>query len=94
MDGVFWQGKDPITTSQFPLQELKKMNKNIYFLTNNGTLPREQFHERLTKYNIPAEVDKIYTSGLLLSWYIKEKNPNYRKAYVIGSEGLVKVLRD
>jgi len=85
LEGILFPETSPL------LKTLKKENKNFIFLTNNNTHSRKKLLERFqvdkTLEPIVNE-DIIYSSGYILSLYLKNYCQNVKKSFVIGTNEL------
>lgn len=91
MDGVIYIGGKLLPGVKETLVQLRKLNKRIYFLTNDPIPTRQQFVERLQSLGLEAHLDEVISSG-----WTTAKNlslMNIRSVYVLGSEGLKTEIR-
>jgi ribonucleotide monophosphatase NagD (HAD superfamily) len=42
------------------LNNLKKHNKNIYFFTNNSSVSRKSYVEKLTNFGFAPDIDHVF----------------------------------
>ena len=47
-DGVLWQADDQIGTAFETIEELERLGKNVYFVTNNATKLQADCGEKMT----------------------------------------------
>lgn len=92
LDGVVYAGKTILPGALEVLDKLEKAGKIIYALTNNSTLTKEMYKEKLDKIGINIPLDKIMTSGNSTARYIAENKGKGKTAFVIGEIGLFKEL--
>jgi 4-nitrophenyl phosphatase len=92
LDGVVYEGKTILPGSLEVLDKLEKNGKTIYALTNNSTLTKEMYKEKLDKIGINIPLDKIMTSGNSTAQYIAEHNGKNKTVFVVGEIGLFKEL--
>ncbi len=90
LDGVVYRGTKLVQNADKRIEDLRKKGK-VLFLTNNSTLTRAGYAEKLNGFGIPAEEEEIITSGYAVALYIKE-NYEKPKVFVIGEEGLKREL--
>jgi 4-nitrophenyl phosphatase len=91
LDGVVYRGRELIPGADERIAKLRKRGK-VIFLTNNSTLSREDYVDKLRGFGIAAKEEEIITSGYAAAIHIKKKYPGAR-AFVIGEEGLRNELR-
>lgn len=53
--GVLWLGNNIIPGSPDVMNTLKKMGKNIFYITNNSTKTREEFVDKFQQLGFNAE---------------------------------------
>lgn len=92
LDGVVYRGNEIIEGVDKRIRELKKSAK-VFFLTNNSTLSRAGYREKLCALGIACEKEDIITSGYASGIYIKQKYKD-PKVFVIGEMGLMEELKD
>ncbi len=89
LDGVFYKGKE----SRLKLggtkvvEELRKLQKKMFVLTNNSTDSVETVHSRLLEFGIPFRKEEILTSGLLTAEYLRRKHGRV-SYFLVGEAGL------
>lgn len=87
LDGTVWKWTALIPGALKVFQILKRMEKNIFFVTNNVLLTREGFAKKLQNFGISAKAQQIFNSSLPAVQLCKGK-----KVFCFG-EGLVTELR-
>jgi len=87
LDGVVWRGEMPIREN---LPTIKKLveKKKVYFVTNNSSLHREEYIEKLRKLGIETTLARIVTSGFISAEYTRKRKIS--SVFIIGEEGLKK----
>lgn len=90
LDGVVYRGTGLIPKADKKIATLRKRGR-VIFLTNNSTLSRASYKERLAGFGIPAEEEDIVTSGYVAASYIKQRYQDPR-VYMIGEKGLKEEL--
>ncbi len=90
LDGVVYRGNTPIRGAPEAIDRLRGLG-NVYFLTNNSTLHRTKYAEKLRGIGIQAGIEEIITSGFAAARYIAGRGGG--KVLVIGEEGLIAELR-
>ena len=92
LDGVIYRGQRLIPNVSKILEELCNLSIRIVYNSNNSTITREMYVERLKNFNIPSEIADFYTSASITSSEITKikKNANI---FVIGEIGLREELK-
>jgi HAD superfamily hydrolase (TIGR01450 family) len=93
MDGTLYRDGNPIEGAAEAVQWLREHGVRPLFFTNNATLHRETYVDRLADCGIAAERDEIITSGYLTACHLDETAPDER-VYVVGEDGLRDELRE
>lgn len=91
-DGVIWNWPHPIKGSVEFINQLKKLGKKCFFVTNNSSRTRETFARLLSQYGVlDIDVSQIVCTAWVLAEYLKVKN--YKdKVYLIGNEAMINEL--
>jgi len=90
-DGVIWKGDTILPGIIQFLSDLREMNKNVFFVTNNCMKTREEYLEKFKKLKIQAEVSQIFPSSYLSALYLS-RDPNRQSVYCFGSEAMRKEM--
>ena len=90
-DGVLWRETEVIQNSPETVNKFKQLGKKFFYITNNNTKTRSEFVEKCDRLNYDAAMEEIVCTSFLAAVYLKEKKFD-KKAYVIGSEGILKEL--
>ncbi len=92
LDGVVYRGKSLIPNSDNVIQELKDLSIKVVYNSNNSTITRQMYVERLKNFGIPSKISDFYTSALITAVEITriKKNANI---FVIGEVGLREELK-
>ncbi len=88
-DGVLWRGREPIPGAREAVETLRASGRKVLFFTNNATLSRKGYLEKLRGLGFEAEVGEIYCSAYAAAAWLKGR---VKKVYVVGEEGLVEEL--
>ncbi|CEF61770.1 2-phosphoglycolate phosphatase, eukaryotic family and HAD-superfamily hydrolase, subfamily IIA and HAD-like domain and Nitrophenylphosphatase-like domain-containing protein [Strongyloides ratti] len=94
-DGVLWLGNQPIPGAIDFINLLVNKNKNVYLISNNSTKTLEDYGKKLVKLgfnNIPLK--NVFTPAIVGADYISKNRKSNNPAYVIGTSGLGKTLRN
>lgn len=92
LDGVVYRGNELIPGADEGLARLRKKGR-IFFTTNNATLHREEYAEKLMGLGIPASPYEVLTSGYVAAVHIKTYYDNSR-VFLIGEDGLKRELEE
>jgi 4-nitrophenyl phosphatase len=87
MDGVIYRGKYPLPGSDDFFRFLRERKSKIAFFSNNSTITKDQYVDKLKKMDIYAIKDEIISSSSITAYYIAKENPQ-SKVFCIGEEGI------
>ncbi len=92
LDGTVYRGIEPIPEAVSFIASVQQRGIEPYFITNNSSMTRLQLQEKLTSFDIKADVSRIMTSAIAVAKYCTE---NYSGASVmmIGEKGLEEALK-
>ncbi|XP_076664760.1 glycerol-3-phosphate phosphatase-like [Andrena cerasifolii] len=90
-DGVLWRETEVIQNSPETVNKFKQLGKQFFYITNNNTKTRSEFVAKCEHLKYNATMEEIVCTSFLAAVYLKEKKFD-KKAYVIGSEGILKEL--
>ncbi|TXT61421.1 MAG: putative hydrolase YutF [Promethearchaeota archaeon] len=91
LDGVIYHGKKLIPNVDKVIRKLKDFSIVVKYNSNNSTITREMYVEKLEKMNIASEISDFYTSASITSQMISEIKNN-ANIFVIGEKGLKEEL--
>jgi 4-nitrophenyl phosphatase len=91
LDGVIYRENELIGRTDKLIQNLKNLSIEVKYNSNNSTITREMYVEKLKKMNISAKVSDFYTSASITAQKITEFQKN-AIIYIIGEIGLKKEL--
>lgn len=83
MDGVIYRGNTPLPHSAEFINFLREIDAKVVFFSNNSTLSRKQYVEKLSNMGIKAREEEIVSSGLITAYCLSKENPG-ASLYVIG----------
>jgi phosphoglycolate phosphatase len=94
-DGVVWRGHQAITGASSVIDRLKKLNKMVFFVTNNSTQSRVAYQHKFQKLGFEVSGSEILSSSFAAASYLADLNfsRNGKKVYVIGEKGICDELR-
>jgi len=92
LDGVIYRGQSLIPNVDRIIEELGDLSIKVVYNSNNSTITREMYVERLKNFKIPSKISDFYTSASITSSEITKikKNANI---FVIGEIGLREELK-
>lgn len=88
MDGTIYLGSRLFPFTLKFLKDLESMGIQYSFLTNNPTKSVDDYLEKIEKLGIHANRDEMYTSSIATIDYLKEKMPNVKSLYVVGTPSM------
>jgi 4-nitrophenyl phosphatase len=92
LDGVLYRGQTPLPGAPELFGFLRASDIRYLLVTNNSTLTREAFVERLAGFGINVTADEVMTSAVATAAYLRTFAPVGTKVNVVGEEGLVREL--
>ncbi|XP_058862746.1 chronophin isoform X1 [Acipenser ruthenus] len=94
-DGVIWEGEKAIPGAIEVVSLLKNQGKNVFFVTNNCTRPRDSYMQKFTRLGF-TDVQKrdIFSSAYCSAVYLRDFANLQGKVFVIGGDGVYKELRE
>ena len=92
LDGTVWLSDTLLPRAKETLDFLRARGKVMY-LTNNASVSREKYVEKLARLSITASVYDVYTSATAAIDYINA-NMKGARVYVFGTTDLVQEARD
>ena len=96
MDGVLWSGPEIYHESIKTVNKLFKLNKKVFFLTNNNRFTRLELVKKLIVNGVSElnekNIDLIFSSSFLLANHFKTHDKHIKKIYMIGTKALEEEL--
>jgi HAD superfamily hydrolase (TIGR01457 family) len=92
LDGVVYRGNMLIPNTDKIINELKDLSIKVVYNSNNSTITRQTYVDRLKRFNIPCRFTDFYTSASIASAEITKMKKN-ANIYVIGEIGLIEELK-
>jgi len=92
LDGVLYRGKTPLPGASELFTFLRQQRIRYLLVTNNSTLTREAFAERLAGFGIQVTPDEVMTSAVATAAYLRTLAPAGTRVNVVGEAGLVHEL--
>lgn len=94
-DGVIWHGENAITGAPKVVNSLIRHGKNVFFVTNNCTRPRENYVSKFYRLGFTDVMqEQIFSSSYCSALYLRDVAKVQGKVFVIGCEGVRKELRE
>ncbi|MFX1399178.1 MAG: HAD-IIA family hydrolase [Promethearchaeota archaeon] len=87
LDGVVYLGNTLIPNVDRAIENLKELGINVVYNSNNSTITRERYVEKLARLNIPSIFSDFYTSASITAQEITKEKKN-SKIFIIGEVGL------
>lgn len=91
LDGTLFRGDSPIPGAAAAIERLRARGSLIRYFTNNSSLTREAYVEKLRRLGFTAEPEEVYSSAIGASAHLRERN--CRRIFVVGEPGLNETLR-
>jgi 4-nitrophenyl phosphatase len=95
MDGVLWRGETVLPGMPDLFAFLRETHIPFVLATNNSGRHPEQYIEKLAGMGVEdITEEQIVTAGTATADYLREQYPEGTRLYVIGHDGLRRVLRE
>jgi HAD superfamily hydrolase (TIGR01457 family) len=91
LDGTMYRGEELIPGAMEFINHLRENDLRYVFLTNNSSHAATDYVMKLARFNIPATIENVFTSGQATGTYLSRKKSNGR-VFVLGTRALVKEL--
>lgn len=88
MDGVLYRGNTPLPGVREMLVFCERQGIDYACITNNATRTRAQYCEKLGAMQLDIAAERVFTSSLITSHYLREHYPPGTTAYALGMDGL------
>jgi 4-nitrophenyl phosphatase len=73
MDGVLWNGKNPIGNTRNIFTKLEQADIFPVFITNNSTRTPESYQEKMAGFGVKIKPDQVITPAVAASYLFKKK---------------------
>lgn len=94
-DGVIWNGEKAVAGATEVVSLLKKQGKNVFFVTNNCTRPRENYVQKFSRLGFTdVAQEEIFSSAYCSAVYLRDVAKVQGKVFVIGGHGVYRELRE
>lgn len=93
MDGTIYLGEHLLPGAKRMIEELRRREIPVRFLSNNPTKDPQMYAEKLARLGLPTDVDDIANTIVTTKRWLKANHPD-AVLFVIGSEPLQRALRE
>ncbi|MEM4346262.1 MAG: hypothetical protein QXI02_05150, partial [Candidatus Caldarchaeum sp.] len=73
LDGCVYVGDRPVEGAAEAIKQLRRMGVGVVFMTNNSTLTRRQYVEKLSRMGVEAYFEEVLTSGVVAARFIASR---------------------
>ncbi|KAM8886277.1 pyridoxal phosphate phosphatase [Spinachia spinachia] len=88
-DGVIWHGETAVTGAAKAVSSLIRRGKNVVFVTNNCTRPRESYVHKFYRLGFTdVMLEQIFSSSYCSALYLRDVVKVRGQVYVMGCDGL------
>src|SRR4051812_377648 len=91
LDGTLFRGNQALPDAAETVAELQKQGALVRYLTNNSSLTRHSYQEKLASMGFVAKLGEIYSSAIGTAAYCCEAK--LRNLFVVGEPGLIETLQ-
>jgi glycerol 3-phosphatase-2 len=92
LDGVLYQGDEPVPAAPEAVAALRALGKGVAFVTNNSSRTPDAVVAKLRSVGIAADPAEVETSALTTAAVLAERGVH--DAFVIGGQGVRSALAD
>uniref|UniRef100_A0A8C2XAB2 Pyridoxal (pyridoxine, vitamin B6) phosphatase n=1 Tax=Cyclopterus lumpus TaxID=8103 RepID=A0A8C2XAB2_CYCLU len=93
-DGVIWHGETAITGAAKVVSSLIRHGKNVVFVTNNCTRPRENYVHKFYRLGFTdVMLEQIFSSSYCSALYLRDVVKIRGQVFVMGCDGLRRELQ-
>ncbi|CAG09614.1 unnamed protein product, partial [Tetraodon nigroviridis] len=94
-DGVIWNGEKAIAGAVAVVSSLIRLGKNVVFVTNNCTRPRENYVHKFCRLGFTdVMLEQIFSSSYCSALYLRDVVQVRGQVFVIGCDGLRRELQE
>jgi len=90
LDGTIYCGNELVNGVKEVIRELKNLNYEVIFFTNNSSKNRDEIFLKLQKLGISTSLNRVYNSSYASAMYLNENN--IRNVFVIGTSSFKQEL--
>jgi len=88
LDGVIYRGKRLLPHAAEAVAWARERGLAVRFLTNNSTITRDEYSQRLGDFGIATPPEQVMTSAYATALYLKSRDNGGAKVLVVGEGGL------
>ena len=93
MDGTIYLGDHLLPGVKRLIEELRRRNLPIRYLSNNPTKDPQQYVEKLESLGLPTDISEIANTVVTMTAWLKENHPD-AVVFPIAEEPLINAFRD
>lgn len=94
-DGVIWNGEKAIAGAVKVVNSLIRRGKNVVFVTNNCTRPRQNYVNKFCRLGFTdVMLEQIFSSSYCSALYLRDVVKVRGQVFVIGCDGLRRELQE
>ncbi|XP_035021536.1 pyridoxal phosphate phosphatase [Hippoglossus stenolepis] len=94
-DGVIWHGEQAVPGAAKVVSALISRGKNVVFVTNNSTRPRENYVHKFSRLGFTdVMLEQIFSSSYCSALYLRDVAKVRGQVFVIGCDGLRRELQE
>lgn len=93
MDGTIYIENELIEKAVDFIEKIIARNKKYVFLSNNSSINKKDYLNKLADMGIPCEPENIFSSGLAVGFFLSRKRKG-KKVYLVGTEALAAELSE
>lgn len=94
-DGVIWHGEKAVSGAPAVVNSLIRRGKNVFFVTNNCTRPRESYVHKFSRLGFTDVIlEQIFSSSYCSALYLRDVVKVRGQVFVIGCDGLRRELQE
>ncbi|XP_058492985.1 pyridoxal phosphate phosphatase [Solea solea] len=94
-DGVLWHGENAISGAAEVVNSLTRQGKNVVFVTNNCTRPRESYVHKFSRLGFTdVMLEQIFSSSYCSALYLRDFVQVSGQVFVMGCDGLRRELQE
>ena len=94
LDGVCYRGNVVLPGVREALEDILARGLDLRYVTNNSTTHRQDVAARLIGMGLPADADRVLSSGVVTAHWLRERFPAGTEVLVVGEQGLIRELAE
>ncbi len=88
LDGVIYRDKEPMPYAATGVKRLRDEGVVVRFLSNNSSVSRHTFAQRLQNMGIDCQPAEFMSSSFCAAYHLIEQGAKGKNAFVVGMDGL------